>query len=256
MTKEAGKATADGKVPERQVRQEATAIQRRATEDLRGELGSLSRGWEPQEVNGWDAGAMEFAGSSKDSVNSRQREGKRNVPASPFFLPSFSLQCLSLTKPKRSSLAGEPGKATSMGRHPLISLWARKGGNRLWGCTGSNPILKMLKLSLGKGEVDLFYIFLTRWQIQEEEEGDIWNKPENQSPLDVEFLDEMVEQCSTRGAGCSVRSFLSLGHSHQGVAPWKAHHPGPQLVHSGPRPQRKWLLNQVTNWLRRVTSVF
>lgn len=44
MTEEAGKATPDGKVPERQVRQEATAIQRRATEDLRGELGSLSRG--------------------------------------------------------------------------------------------------------------------------------------------------------------------------------------------------------------------
>lgn len=138
---------------------------------------------------------MELARSAKDSVNSRQRGRERNALASPFFLPSIFLQCLSLTKCKKSPLTGEPGKVANMGQHPLIQSWAGEGGNRLWGSTGTNPTRKMVKLSLGKGGVNLLYLFLTRWKIQEEQEGDIWNKPEKQPPLDVEFLAEIVEWC-------------------------------------------------------------
>lgn len=107
-----------------------------------------------QSLRSW---AMGLAGSAKDSNNSRQRKRERNVWASPFFFPSIFLQSLSLTKPKRSPLLGEPGKAARTGQCPLIQNWAEEGGNRLWGSTGTNPTLKTLKLPLGKGGVNRLY---------------------------------------------------------------------------------------------------
>lgn len=100
---------------------------------------------------------MGLAGSAKDSNNSRQRKRERNVLASPFFFPSIFLQGLSLTKPKRSPLSGEPGKTARTGQCPLIQNWAGEGGNRIWGSTGTNPTLKTLKLPLGKGGVNRLY---------------------------------------------------------------------------------------------------
>lgn len=67
----------------------------------------------------------------------------------------------------------------------------------------------------------------------------IWNKPEKQPPLDVEFLGEIVEQCRFWGAGCNVRSFLSFSHSHKGVAPRETHYPGPPgPKENGPSTER------------------
>lgn len=67
------------------------------------------------------------------------------------------------------------------------------------GSTGANPKPKILKLSLGRGEVNLLHRFLTRWQTREEQEGDIWNKREKQPPLSVESLAEIVERCRFGG---------------------------------------------------------
>ena len=67
------------------------------------------------EAYAWRTGALELAAFTKDIINPRHREKERNMPASPFFLPSVSFQGFSLAR--TSQEPGDRGAWKSIHHH-------------------------------------------------------------------------------------------------------------------------------------------
>ena len=172
---------------------------------------------------------MELSAFTKDIINPRHREKERNMPASPFFLPSVSLQGFSLARTSQEPADREPGRAAII---TVPRTGQEKGGSRLRCSPGTDSKVKVLKLLLGNGEVSLFQTFLTKQHIQKEQGKEhyeqVWEAVTYR--FEIPGWDGWMMQGWGRGAGCSIRCYLSFCQLHRGTAPREAHGPGHLLV--------------------------